>query len=342
MRKSLAAAIATVLALHAGQASADVTITTGSKGGAYERWGNNLATMLKGLGYSPTVQRSKGSGENIARVAGGEAQLGFAQGDAIMYLGLGVEILADLGKECAFLVGKTDGRVTDEDDLQSEEDPVLTIGVGKQGTGSFITWGYMGKLEDGYLKSAAQYKGGARGLAAVSSGQMDAMLFVTAPGNLEHKLISAVNGDENLQFLDVDDGDLNDKLPNGTPVYTFEEVDTKSGWGGGVDTICTPVLLIAYPDADEDLLDDVAAQALSNKAALLHRRGARCEHPGGRPGGCLLPRHELGRRSVDPHRLRPPGVAGRIHQEVPSRWPVGPSPGGSTTTVASARSGWTR
>ena len=245
-----------------------VTISGGTKGGSYDRWARNLAMLTKGLGYKPTAERSKGAQENVERVASGEADVAFTQGDVLMATGgQGVEILAEIGKECVFLVGNTDGRVRDEDDLQSDD--AHTIAVGKRGTGSQVTWSYMGQLEPGYTNSAAQYVGGARALGKVSAGQLDAAMFVTAPGNLDHRLIVAVNSDERLEFIDVDDKDLNDKLPNGTPVYTFEEIDTKAGWGGGVDTICTPVLAIANPDADEDLLDDLAQVFMSNKAAVL-------------------------------------------------------------------------
>lgn len=261
-----------ILAFTASFASANdtVVISGGSKGGSYDRWANNVGAILRGLGYKAEVKRSRGSGTNVERVVAGEAHVGFTQGDVLMAKGgQGVEILAELGEECVFLVGNKDGRVTDEDDLQSTEEPVLKIGVGKAGSGSQITWQYMVQLEDGYGASAAQFQGGARSLAAVASGQLDAAMFVTSPSRLDHKLIQAVNGNDKLMFLDVNDSDLNDKLPNGSPVYLFKDIDTKAGWGGGIETICTPVLVIANPDVDEDLLDDLAGQLLSNKAAVL-------------------------------------------------------------------------
>ena len=251
-------------------ANDSVRITGGTKGGGYDRMATNLFSLSKGLGYTPEKMTSKGAEENVKRIQAGEADVGFTQGDVLMAndQGRGVEILGVVGKECVHVAVNPEGKVTSEGDLQDKQDPAATIAVGKRGTGSEVTWRYMCTLEPAFCNSAAQYSGGTRTLGKVASGQLDAILFVTAPDNLNHRLVAAVNANDNLEFIDIEDWDLNDKLPNGEAVYTFEEIDTKDGWGGGVDTICTPLLVIANPEADETLLDDLANVVLTNQAAI--------------------------------------------------------------------------
>ncbi len=259
-----------VLAFAAIAQAASVPISGGAKGGNYERWAHNLAGLMKGQGFAPTVMTSKGAVENLARVKDGSAAVGWVQGDTLMANGAdGVEILGTLGTECAFLVGRTDGKVRDEDDLQDDNGQTIAA-VGPRGSGSQTTWAYMGQLEEDYKRSAAQYVGGTRAMGKLMAGQVDAMLFVTAPGNLDHRLIAAVNGNEKLEFLDVDDGDLNDKLPSGQPVYTFESVVVEKGTFSDteVETICTPVLAVAKVDADDAILDELANILVGNIAAV--------------------------------------------------------------------------
>jgi len=255
----------------AAQATQTSFVTGGKKGGSYERWGKNLTNLMRAQGIKGAqYQPSKGAQQNVQRVKAGEATVGFTQGDVLMAEGAqGVEIMGALGKECVFVVVNESGIVQDEDDLQSEHDgKAPRIAVGGKGTGSQVSWSYMSKLEDGYKTAAQDYIGGTRALGKLAAGQLDAVMFVTAPGNLNHRLIAAVNGNDKLKFIDIDDSDLNDDLPSGEPVYTFEEVDTKEGWGGGIDTICTQVVAIANVEADEDVLDELSNLFLSNAAAI--------------------------------------------------------------------------
>ncbi len=128
------------------QASA-YTITTGGKSGAYFKVGNNLAKLVKG----GKVLESKGSVENLERLVSGEADIGIVQLDAYAWYlskhpkaSAKIEIMGDLFKECIHIAVNKNGKVQDEDDLQSEG---ATIAIGPQGSGTAVSWDYMMKLE---------------------------------------------------------------------------------------------------------------------------------------------------------------------------------------------------
>lgn len=242
-------------------------ITGGMAGGTYETvYGTNLAQVLKAKGHDVKLLESKGSMDNLERLEKGEAQFGFAQLDAYgQYLKTGgkpLEIVAALGKECGYLVVKKDGKVTSEKDLRRAKD--ATIAIGQEGSGSAITWQYMTRLVPDYKNAKIIFQGGTRALNQIGTpGGPDALLFVTAPGNLNNPLVQAVNANKSLKFVDVDKGGLDDKLPDGKPVYEFDKVSVCSGWGCNIETICTASYLFAGPSAT-----DKTIQAVSDVLAM--------------------------------------------------------------------------
>lgn len=213
--------------------------------------------------------KAKGSMENLERLAKGEAQFGFAQLDAYgQYLKTGgkpLEIVAGLGKECGYLVVKKEGKVTSEKDLRRAKD--ATIAIGEEGSGSAITWQYMTRLVPDYKNAKIVFQGGTRAINQLDTpGGPDAFLFVAAPGNLNNQLFQAVNANKSLKFVDIDKGGLDEQLPGGKPVYQFEKVSVCSGWGCGIETICTASYLFAGPTATDETIQAVSdVMAMSPK-----------------------------------------------------------------------------
>jgi len=257
----------------AGSANA-WTVTTGGKTGTYYRVGNNLVGMITG----GTVQTSKGSVENMKRMMSGEADVGLIQVDALAWMATKdasvtnqVEVLGPLYQECVYIAANKDGKVQNEDDLQKEG---VTIAVGKQGSGSAVTWDYMRQLEPGYKKAAVTFAGGNRALGKLAIGGdtgVDAVMWVTKP-NLSHKYIQTVLNNKNLKFISVNDKDLNDKYPPlGKPIYDFKSVEFEKGFFNDSEftTICMDAVIAARTDADEELLDAVADAVLNYKTSLL-------------------------------------------------------------------------
>ena len=94
----------------------DVVITTGGKGLTYNGvYGPNLASALQEYGNSVTVNTSKGSLDNLDKVASGQAQIGFTQADAYMFWrtnhpneAQNIDIIGELGQECVFVAVRDD------------------------------------------------------------------------------------------------------------------------------------------------------------------------------------------------------------------------------------------
>ncbi|KJZ17452.1 hypothetical protein TW86_04160 [Halomonas sp. S2151] len=256
------------MSLMAGAAEANVTITTGKSGGTYHgTFGANLNQILREHGIPAEVQTSLGSVENLNRIAAGEAQVGFTQGDVLASWlrdnpSANIEIVGELGQECVYVAVNKDGKVSDEDDLTSG----IKIAVGEQGTGSAVSWDYLRTLEDDYAEASTFYQGGIRSLGKVSSGQLDAFMWVTSPDNLNHGYLNAVNASDSLEIIDLDDYSLNEKLPNGEQVYEFRDVVVKEGTFNDteVEVPCTDVLVVADPNMDYEAIETVAGAVLMN------------------------------------------------------------------------------
>ena len=128
MKKVIMAAIAVAsLCLSNAASAADVVITTGQQGLTYNAvYGVNLASALSEYGYSSTVIPSKGSLDNLDKVASGTAQIGFTQADAFQFWrsrhsneAQKVDIIGELADECVFVAVKKGGKVSDEGDLKA-------------------------------------------------------------------------------------------------------------------------------------------------------------------------------------------------------------------------------
>jgi len=251
-------------------ASNEVPISTGAKGQTYHNvYGSNLSIVLAELGYKAPLLTSKGSLENAERVASGEALLGFAQADAYAnYLSANplaasnIMIVGALGKECAYIAVREGGKINSEDDIGEG----TRVAVQHKGSGPAETWKFFQTLEDDYLEASTHWIGGSRSLAALKTDGVDAVLWVTSPKNLNHKLLAAVMAQgSGLKLIPVDDYSLNDKLPNGKQVYTFEDVVVKLGFfDTKIETACTSTLVLASTDISDVLLEDVAGALLMN------------------------------------------------------------------------------
>ncbi|MCB1754413.1 MAG: hypothetical protein KDJ38_02755 [Gammaproteobacteria bacterium] len=279
MSKSLTAALL-LLCVSTPLLATNVVITTGSRGGSYFATGEKLATILSEYDYTATVEKSRGSIENIERVANGEAAIGFTQLDALAWWmnknptppdGKPFTVLGNLFPECVYIAVNKKGPIDDEDDLQSDKG---RIAVQKRGSGSAVTWEYMRMLEPGYAESQTIFQGGMQVLAQLADnpdGEFNAFMWVSDPQNLDQRYLQTVLNNENLKLIDVDDKDLNDKFePLGRPIYRFEEPDVAKGliMDQEINTICMDAVVIAGKSADDDMLDDVADILINHRNRL--------------------------------------------------------------------------
>ncbi len=275
MKKSLTAIAAAFLCLSFSATAQDVVITTGQQGLTYNAvYGVNIASAMSEYGYSSTVITSKGSLDNLDKVAAGEAQIGFAQADAYQYWrqrhgneAQHVDIIGELADECVFVAVKAGGKIDDESDLKAG----MKIAVGEPTSGSYASWQYLQSLEKDYAKVETYAKGGVRSLAKVTTGEYDAFLWVSAPDR-SNKFLEAVNQkDSGLTVINMNGWHVDDKLPNGKPVYELKKATTETGWlsDSKVKVPCTKTLVVANVDAGDEMLETASTVLLKNLSRVL-------------------------------------------------------------------------
>lgn len=276
MKKLLAALTISVVSLPLF--AADTLISTGGRGGSYFSTGEKLAKILVEYDYSAQAIKSKGSIENIERVATGEATLGFAQLDALAWWmnrnpekSNALTVLGNLYSECVYVAVNTKGEIDDESDLQSAS---AKVAVQKRGSGSSVTWSYMQELEPKFAKGSTHFQGGLQLLNQIANNpknEVNAFLWVSNPLNLEQRYLKTVLANDNLELVDIKDWDLNDKHPKlGRSIYSFEEPDVAKGlvFDTELNTICMDAVVVANTSADSDMLDDVVNVLTINRARL--------------------------------------------------------------------------
>lgn len=270
---SLALAAVTLPAL-----AEDVVISTGGRGGSYFATGARLADILNEYDYPAKAVKSKGSVENIERVAAGEAALGFAQLDALAWWmnrnpqsAGSLSVLGELYSECVYVAVNADGPVGDEGDLQSDR---AKVAVQKRGSGSAVTWSYMQELEPDFTAGTTYFQGGLQLLNQIAddpASEINAFVWVSNPLNLDQRYLKTVLENDNLELVDIKDWDLNDKHPElGRPIYRFEEPEVAKGliFDTELDTICMDAVVVANQSTDDDLLDDVIDVLTVNRGRL--------------------------------------------------------------------------
>lgn len=274
MFKKFFALILVSMSISASVAAADVVITTGQQGLTYNAvYGVNLAGAIAEYGNRVTVIPSKGSIDNLDKVAAGTAQIGFTQADAFQYWrqrhgneAQKVDIIGELSDECVFVAVKTGGKVSDEGNLKEG----VKIAVGEPASGSFASWQYLQSLEKDYAKTETYAKGGLRSLAKVTTGEYDAFLWVSAMDK-SNKFLEAVNQkDSGLTVIDMNGWHVDDKLPNGKPVYELKKAVIQEGTfsDSKVKVPCTKTLVVANTDAGDDLLETASSILLKNVSRI--------------------------------------------------------------------------
>lgn len=279
MKTLIAAFVITALSLPV--LAEDVVISTGGRGGSYFATGEKLAEILVEYDYKADSVKSKGSIENIDRVASGEATLGFTQLDALAWwmgrnpeLAGELKVLGNLYAECVYIAVNKDGPINDEGDLQGSD---AKVAVQNRGSGSAVSWSYMQDLEPDFARGTTYFQGGLQllnELASKPDGDINAFLWVSDPLNLDQRYLKTVLENDNLKLLDIKDWDLNDKHPElGRPIYRFEEPDVAKGlvFDTELNTICMDAVVVANAAADNDMLDDVVDVLTVNRGRLFEQ-----------------------------------------------------------------------
>ena len=248
--------------LGAGLAQAadpPIVISTGKSGGGYHTIGERLKSVLAEQDQSAEVLTSAGSLENLTRLDDPQnpVNVGLTQADALKYYlkdhpGFADQFihLGEIGKECVFIVTGKDSDIRGDSDLQQARGRL--IAVQSPNSGVAVTWEYMTVLEPKFKNTAPAYVDGAEALLQIKNSgkasKIQAAMVVQKPMAKSTEMQVMLDNPRDFRLVPVKDWDLNDKLPDGSAVYTFENVtvaEKKWGFDTTVDTICTRGLLLA-------------------------------------------------------------------------------------------------
>lgn len=251
---------ALLVAMAWSTAQAEVVISTGVKGLTYDgKYGVSFVRILGEYEVPSKRVRSRGAVENMNRLCKGEADFAPTQGDAYSVwvkknpnCANDVYPIGKLPKECVFAA--SNGKVKDEDDIKSG----VTVASGKPYAGSGESWNFLKLLEPDYAEATTTRKGELEAIGGLNAGQIDLFVWVNSMDNAEaNRFAKMVNKSENLNWVELDDHSLNEKLPDGSQVYTFETVvvDSSGIFNTEVEAPCTDTLVLTRRGADPKAVD---------------------------------------------------------------------------------------
>lgn len=294
MRGFLLAATALCFAMPAWADAGRVRFCTGPEGGNYDFTGIQTAQQARGA-VNIELVRTKGSMDNLDRVAAGTCDAAIVQSDAHgVYLKqhpgtlLNIERGRVLYPEYVHLVCNKSAGLSKITGLRKG----LTLLVGANGGGSATTWESF-KLADPkrYGEIATLPVGGKRGLGMVDDGKdATCMLYVAGLGAtsmVEADAFAETSG--NLTLAATDDSDVAKLLDaKGRPVYQKTSIpsgtysrafQTRSLTGSSVGAISTSAIVIGsvpFIEENEAAYDKfLAAVNRAIPAVLEHVEGGR-------------------------------------------------------------------
>jgi len=261
----LALALALLLStpdVAAQQAREDaVVISAGREGGTY----SFIASRLEGVMMSRhqtvvEVVPSRGSLENLIRLddPSSDVSLALTQADALAaYIEKKPEftdrfiVLGDVGKECAILVTGSHTSYKTVQDLKSSEGTEISVDTAH--SGAALTLRQMTRLEPGFAALTPAYVDVMQALLQIKvaspHSKLRALMMVQRPSSAPEAVRIILDNPDSYRILPILESDVgNVELPDGSPVYTFEQVAV----GGRqrpesieVETLCTRGLLLA-------------------------------------------------------------------------------------------------
>jgi TRAP-type uncharacterized transport system substrate-binding protein len=248
--------------VQAADPNPTLVISTGKSGGGYNAVGERLKTVMAEQEIPVQVLTSVGSTENLNRLndPASPVNLALTQADALKYyLGEHPEfvnklfILGDVGMECVFIVTGKDSGIDSDTDLEQKKGNLLALQ--DPNSGSAVTYLYMNQLQPKFKNTPAAFVDTLEALLQIKNGnkqsKVNAVMFVQRPTAGSPEMQVVLDDPRNFHFIAVTDSRLDDKLPDGKPVYTFEKVtvqEKKWGFDTKVNTICTQGLLIGSKD----------------------------------------------------------------------------------------------
>jgi len=238
-----------------------VVISTGREGGSYYSIGSRLkGVMMSRHQTMVEVVPSRGSLENLIHLddPASSVSLALTQADALAaYVQKKPEfgdrfiVIGDLGYECAILVTGSQDSLETVQDLKSSKE--MEISVDTAHSGAALTLSQMAALDPGFATLTPVYVDVLQALLQIKTAsphtKLRALLLMQRPSAVPESVRVILDNSESYRIVPILEPDVgNVKLPDGSPVYTFEKVAV----GGRerpesieVETLCTRGLLLA-------------------------------------------------------------------------------------------------
>lgn len=262
-----------------------VRIAGGAVAGVYYDYGDRFAEVLtRDLDVDAQVLESNGSVDNLRLIGEGEAQLGFAQSDAIAdaVAGTGdfdrplpIRAAARLYDEYVHVVVRADSGIRHVADLAGH-----TISLGGQGSGVSVVARRVLEASDVPVTAIDDAELGLdASIAALTTSRIDAFFWV---GGLPTPGIESLAGREPIRLLSIDADVVERADAAHSGVYRSAEFPVGT-YGSNESTVAmsVPNYLVTGEDVPDSLVRDVLAELFATRpeiardvpaAALLDRR----------------------------------------------------------------------
>jgi hypothetical protein len=245
---------------------ASVLIASGESGGTYRSiYAKNFERQLHD--YDVFHRKTTGSGENLELLISGKADAAFVQADIYAAHLRGaperfenVVLVGRIATECVYIAYRSGGAVKSLDQLgQPVGDRRAKIAVGPELGGASGTWSLLATLDPALANTVVDHGGDILALNQLAVGAYDAMIWVTDPKNLKHKLLQAAHSNKALKLMPIENPKLVYTLPSGVKIYEPHTVALEEGWRGEeLNTICTSALVLARKNGDPRFIQKLA------------------------------------------------------------------------------------
>ena len=262
-------ALVALTAVTTGKVHAESIGSGFPEGHYYKSYAPNLAAEVGKIDRTFSgknmlqVVATDGSLDNLDKTSSGEVQVSLTQPDAFMFFrstepnkANQIVLLGNVPvEECVLMVTSENSKIKEFDDLTKDH----TVNIGVPGSGSQASWAYFKKLIPALKDVRTNENSNVLALGDLQTGAADAMIFVTTKDRTSEVLEMVNAEDSGLRFVDLEDSNLNEKLPSGKPVYTAEKVNVEPGsnWPDKVMGQCMRLQVVANTNNSRKLNEAV-------------------------------------------------------------------------------------
>ena len=262
-------ALVALTAVTTGKVHAESIGSGFPEGHYYKSYAPNLAAEVGKIDRTFSgknmlqVVATDGSLDNLDKTSSGEVQVSLTQPDAFMFFrstepnkANQIVLLGNVPvEECVLMVTSENSKIKEFDDLTKDH----TVNIGVPGSGSQASWAYFKKLIPTLKDIRTNENSNVLALGDLQTGAADAMIFVTTKDRTSEVLEMVNAEDSGLRFVDLEDSNLNEKLPSGKPVYTAEKVNVEPGsnWPDKVMGQCMRLQVVANTNNSRKLNEAV-------------------------------------------------------------------------------------